>query len=150
MRCNSQLFPAILPGLLFCWLSIGCTGETKPFENLVPVRGVVTLDGKPLPSGSVLFYPVDQVAGQSAVGNIVNGKFNAITTVSSPGVIVGKYQLCILAPDESKGTAPLDSNDIPPAPPSLVPEKYTSIATSGLDVDVSQGMAPLKLELKSP
>lgn len=72
-----------------------------------------------------------------------------ITTSSSPGVQVGKYKVAIT----SLEVDPNAPQEMPPpgtviAPPkSLIPEKYTKISTSGIEIEVKPSMAALKYEL---
>jgi len=136
--------------LMIAICSIGCGGVSiKPFDNIVRCSGTVTLDGKPLPSGSVAFVPIDVAVGQPAVGTINSGKFEMVTTVSSPGVIAGKYQVCVQAFDPMQTIETAEPGQAPIAPRSLIPKKYTDVSTSGWTVDVAPGMDPLHLELTS-
>lgn len=122
---------------------MGCQkGASLP--NLVVVKGTVALDGQPLTSGTVSFAPADS-EGQPATGKIVDGKFTMFTSVDSPGVVPGNYKVRI----ESLDDALPDPADPSPKPTSLIPEKYSSIETSELEVEVSDGMAELSFDLES-
>lgn len=131
----------------------GC-GESGGLSGSVPVTGTVQFDGAPLEEGTVGFAPKDPANGQPATGHIKNGKFTMLTTASSPGVIAGDYLVRITSVD--LGTAQALPPGVPPnpnAPPpevlSLIPKKYGDIKTSGLEVSVKPGMAPLNFELDS-
>ncbi len=132
---------------------VGC-GTAEGLSGSVPVTGTVTIDGSPLEEGTVGFAPKNPAVGQPATGQIKDGKFSMQTTVSSPGVIAGDYQVRIISVD--LGTAQALPPGVPPnpnAPPpevlSLIPKKYGDIATSGLEVSVKPGMEPLNFELDS-
>ena len=86
------------------WLSllllaavIGCSNSPYP---LVPVSGVVTLDGQPLPNARVAFEPQSQGQGLD-VGPGSYGKTNAeghfeLETIDgTPGAIVGPHRVAI-------------------------------------------------------
>jgi hypothetical protein len=49
----------------------GCGGVER-----VPLNGDVTLDGQPLPDGSIVFLPAGGQGGPKAVGRIVQGKYS--------------------------------------------------------------------------
>ncbi|MDB5337021.1 MAG: hypothetical protein JWN70_2640, partial [Planctomycetaceae bacterium] len=137
----------IILGLL---VLAGCGGDdVKPFNNLVPVSGTVSFDGKPVPQGSVSFTPVDPT-GQAASSKITNGSFKMLTTVSAPGVIAGKYKVRIESkelPPEGAAAAPPPTGAVKPVK-SLIPAKYGDVNTSGLEVDVVKGMPAIKWDLK--
>ncbi|MDB5338353.1 MAG: hypothetical protein JWN70_3972 [Planctomycetaceae bacterium] len=122
----------------------GCTDSGTSMSNLVPVSGVVSLEGEPLESGTVFFIP-EEMTGQPASGQINEGKFTMLTTVDSRGVVAGKYSVRI----ESRITPDPSPTDFYPKPgPSLIPEKYTDAKTSGLTVDVESGMSAINWNLK--
>lgn len=136
--------------VLLCLCAAGCVDNSggKRIGNLVPVTGTVTFDGQTLEKGTVQFFPADPTSAcQSAIGEIKDGKFTMMTTISAPGVVAGDYQVRITATDSVQDTpAP---GETPVAPDSLIPEKYGNINTSGLEVTISPGDAPLQFELVS-
>lgn len=75
------------PALL---LAAGCGGEQGPPRQ--PVSGAIKLDGKPLPSGSITFAPIE--GGAAATGEVSDGQFQI---GSSSGPPPGHYQVEILA-----------------------------------------------------
>ena len=90
-----------------------------------PVEGVVTLDGKPLAQGLILFEPSSGSPSGTAVGTKIRaGKF---TIAATEGPVAGDYQVRIYAssgaqaPPNSKGstTAPRPMVD-------LIPQTYNS------------------------
>ena len=125
----------------------GCGGGdgVKPFDNLVPVSGTVTVEGKPLAQGTVEFIP-EAPTGQTASGKVSNGSFTMSTTVSAPGVVAGKYKVQIDS-KEPLAAGPPPTGKVEP-PKSLIPVKYADAKTSGLEVDVVKGMPAIKWDLK--
>jgi len=104
---------------IFC---LGCGGT-------VPLEGVITLDGKPLPKAHVVLSPVDRaVDGPFVADTDSDGRFSlgAIGRPSS-GVRPGTYRLSI-------STAFSMDSDAPP-PKELVPARYVR----GVDYEVGAG-----------
>lgn len=109
------------------------TAACKPSHEreTAPVRGVVKLDGKPLPSGYVFLSPP---SGRMAKGAIQeDGSFVLGTYHADDGAQVGKHPVVVapLPGDERRGIAPERIVNIPP--------KYSAAATSGLTIDVKSG-----------
>jgi hypothetical protein len=72
---------------------VGCNGETEPLT--MRVWGDVTLDGKPLDEGSIVFSPAENTAGGSAGGGIKQGRYDVPSTAGL--VSGGKYRVEITA-----------------------------------------------------
>jgi hypothetical protein len=78
------------------WLAValaalaGC-GSGDGIKKVV-VHGEVQFDGKPLPHGQILFYPLAETRGPVSTASINDGKFVA---KSKGGVPVGKHQVKI-------------------------------------------------------
>ena len=132
--------------LLTVVLTLGCGGGTASLPDLVKVSGTVKCNGKPLESGTVSFSPVDPKVGQPVTGIVKNGSFELVTSVSSPGVVIGKYQVSVASVDGA--AVPSDPSKPKPVVTSPVPKKYGNPKTSGLEVDVKEGLAPLDWDLK--
>ncbi|MDB5335624.1 MAG: hypothetical protein JWN70_1243 [Planctomycetaceae bacterium] len=129
-----------LIGALCLVVAGGCNGDdTKPFKNLVPVTGYVSFQGEPLEHGIVSFAPVAP-DGQAATGQVTNGRFTMMTTVSARGVIAGKYKVIVESNETSDGAPSTNPSQLYAKPKSLIPEKYKSVATSGLEIEVVSGM----------
>ncbi|WP_437222298.1 hypothetical protein SH661x_002717 [Planctomicrobium sp. SH661] len=135
---------------------MGCFGyRADSLPNIVPVSGTVTYNGKPLDHGTVMFTPEDIVNGNSATGDIVDGKFTMATTASSPGVQIGKYKVAIVCTELHYPPQPVDPEKVKeikivPFKPlkSLIPERFTRVDTSQLEVEVVKGMERLTYDLK--
>jgi hypothetical protein len=86
--------------LLLCWIALtviaGCRGGEDKYDRL-PFSGTVTLDGKPLASGYVIFMPKDGQPTQST-GMISEGKFEV---TKKAGTVAGKYAVAIFSGAES-------------------------------------------------
>lgn len=122
---------------------LGGCGPAGP--EIVPVRGTITLNGGSWPQdGKLYITPVQAAQGQPETPGYAafdkEGKFVADCPLGS-GLVPGKYRLGIeswqLSPDETRPNKPEGV--------SLVPDKYRSPATSGLEFDVKSGAGPVEL-----
>jgi hypothetical protein len=96
-----------------------------------PVRGTVTYLGKPVPNGTVNFM---HASGPTASGAIQrDGSYTLTTFRSGDGAVPGSYTVVIVAIADMSGRLPEDRN---PLPPPIVPDQYTSVATSPLRAEV--------------
>ncbi|MCZ2340549.1 MAG: hypothetical protein LC104_01980 [Bacteroidales bacterium] len=131
MRNSHIRLSRVMLLLLGCGL-VGCSG--KAFDTH-PVTGLVTVNGKPLASGSVTF--VSTSGGPPATGEIgPDGRYTLTTEKPNDGAAPGKYTVMIIALPDMTNRAPEDRN---PLPAPLVPEKYLSTSTSGLTAEVKAG-----------
>lgn len=111
----------------------GCGGGGP---KIVPVSGVVLIDGQPLTYGHVQVLPT---GWRPASGRIdANGRFTLTTTAANDGCAVGTHTVVVLAgesitPETMKWHAP---------------QRYADPATSGLTVTISGPTDDLKIELK--
>jgi hypothetical protein len=105
------------------------------------VHGTVTIDGKPLASGSVVTLPN---SGRGARGLITNGEFDLGTSGTTDGAIVGKHKFAVSAQEQQQG------GPEGPAGKLLVPERYTNPETSGFTFDVKPGDNNFELKLTTP
>ena len=69
------------PELFFAWARFAGLLTDEP---RLPVKGTVTLDGRPLPHGYVIFTPVDFVGAGPIVGRVLN---------STAGVPIGEFSI---------------------------------------------------------
>jgi len=99
-----------------CWM-LGCA----PHSTTVPVSGRVSVDGKPLIHGSILFE--DRRTKESFVSPVENGVFEFVSN-GELGLPMGNYGVGI------NSTAPNN-------PGSVVPEKYRLPQTSELTCSIT-------------
>lgn len=71
---RSVEFPACFVGLLAAMFVSGC-GKPADGPARVAAKGMVTLDGEPLPHGVIRFVPVDGFEGPKASATIEQGVF---------------------------------------------------------------------------
>jgi hypothetical protein len=106
----------------------GCGSNDK---KTAVVRGIVTYNGKAVPNGTISFIPVE---GRSATGEIKpDGSYTLTTFRKGDGAIIGQHKVVIVAMEDMSNRLPEARN---PMPPSIIPLKYTSLATSDLRADV--------------
>lgn len=114
-------------------------------EPTAEVSGTVTLDGRPLPYGTVTFYP--QANGKVAYGTIEASGNYELTSSDKQGISPGEYRVVITA------VRPLPSpvgQGLPIPGQQLVPPKFTQLATTVLRFTLSAGPNRIDLPLRSP
>ena len=116
---------------------VGLTGCGEGGPKIVPVSGIVLIDGQPLTYGHIQVIPTGWRPASGRIGG--DGRFTLTTTVSGDGCAVGTHPVAILAgesltPETMKWHAP---------------KRYADIATSGLTVTITGPTDDLKIELKS-
>jgi hypothetical protein len=128
-------------------LLVGCNRGPR----MVPVSGVVLLDGKPVEGAAVLFTP--DAGGRPADGATdKEGKFTLQTFQPADGAVLGKYKVAVVGMRMTGIQATADglSGEVDASKVRevwFVPKKYSTPDTSGLAVEVKPGLAPLKFEL---
>ena len=83
--------------LATCVACVGCSNQPE----VAPVRGVVMMDGKPLPGGRIMFEPIasgdNKVIGKSAFGEIESdGTFVLMTYEEGDGALVGSHHPVVM------------------------------------------------------
>ena len=130
-------------------LVVGC--GPKSGLDLVPVRGEVTYNGKPLAEGTVVYLPEQASAGRQATGPLQpDGSFSLTTQKRDDGVMKGSYQIVVYAykphPGEPKTReeheAMVQKGGIERG--HIIPMKYTEPATSGLSDTVDENHSGFK------
>jgi hypothetical protein len=125
--------------LLGCCLS-GCGGTGN---NLVPVTGSVSVNGKPAGEASVLFHSeISDAVTPSAVTK-ADGTFTVMSGLE-PGIAPGKYKVTIVWPDASKKPtqAQIMMGTAEPGP-DLLKGKYAAKATTKLTAEVTSSTTAL-------
>lgn len=107
----------------------------------MPVGGVVKLDGRPLPHGSVMFRPAEGRAAQGVID--ADGRFELTTYRPGDGIRPGPavVRVACFEPNTFDAYGALVHGA------SLIPERYADYSTSGITIEVAPGMAPVELKL---
>ena len=118
----------------------------------MPVSGTLTYQGQPLESFRVTFVPKEGDRTSSGLTD-ASGNFKLGTNTVGDGAPPGNYTVTVafVPPEEADTTTavPIDDPSKLPKPKVKVPEKYSSMADSGLTQEVpSGGIRDLKLDLQ--
>jgi hypothetical protein len=139
---------AALAALLF--LS-GCGSKSE--LDMVPIKGEVTYNGKPVTEGSVVYIPVEST-GRQATGKLQpDGTFELTTREANDGAVAGEYRIvvhAVKAPwEEMPSREEMEKRGRQPVVMKFtVPERYTKPETSGLIDSVDSSHSGFKkLEL---
>jgi len=123
---------------LLASLASGCGGIYD-----ASVTGKVTLEGSPVPRGTVSYNPVQQ--GPTAYGLIKEDGSYLVRVGREEGLPAGEYRVSVVANEES---TPNKNPSLPPTPGKpITPRWYRSSKTSGLNATVSAGANKIDLEL---
>jgi hypothetical protein len=128
--------PILLARPLFCLLlgamfllATGC--KQSQFPKTVSVQGKITYQGKPVPSGTVGFVPVDD-ENRPASGEIAaDGTYRVSSFRKKDGVMPGEYKVTI----QSFSSLPTVDNPQRPTV-SRIPMSYTKVAETSLKFTV--------------
>ena len=119
---NPRSFAWLSPIVVISLVLSGCGAP------MVPVRGSVARDGKPLRGGKIEFTPIAQ--GQPAVGLIQpDGTFQLSTNRENDGAMAGQYRITVLGE-----RAP---EDLVPRMILSGPEEFTVDIRPGQDNEVA-------------
>jgi hypothetical protein len=131
---------------------MACVGCSQPPDaELVPVSGRVFLGDTPLAFGTVIFQPQ---AGQAATGKIEpDGRFSLSTNQPDDGALVGRHRVRVMCYSSQDPSRAGDGSQGDSLGELLIPQRYTALASSGIEVMVlAGGNAPfiIKLEPEPP
>jgi predicted small lipoprotein YifL len=133
---------------------LGC-GPKGPV--VVPVSGVVTLDGRPVEKASVVFMPADGQPQPATGVTDAAGKFSLVTVIGPndhAGALPGNYRVVVTKATMSGALADETGLSVDGMQGGikmewLIPEKYSRPDSSGLTAQVQPGMAEVALGLQS-
>jgi hypothetical protein len=121
-------------------------------ENVAPVSGKVTLDNKPLPNATVIFFPDAgvKIPGPGSKGKTdANGEYSLqLMTKDVRGAIIGKHKVQITAYEGDDGTVPSSGPDMKVFRKILVPDRYNGNSELTFDVPPG-GSTSANFDLKS-
>ncbi|HMP05657.1 MAG TPA: carboxypeptidase-like regulatory domain-containing protein [Lacipirellulaceae bacterium] len=142
MTCSDRRFRGASLAVAVAALSasLGCGGA---FD--ASVSGVVSLDGAPVPRGTVSFAPID--SGPTAYGLIGSDGRYVLHTGREEGLPPGEYRVSVVATEVSPPRGP--QGGPPPLGKMLTPLWYRDIATSGLSFTVNRGKNQIDIQLNS-
>lgn len=144
MNCKCKPHVLTTASITVVWFTaIGC-GVSR--EETAPVSGTVTLDGRPVTSGTVVFYPTDGRTAMARIGD--DGQYELTTYIPGDGARLGSHKVTVESRSLRGGsastpaTAAVADDRIPlgPAGPPVVqwvvPQAYAQRATTPLVVEV--------------
>ena len=144
-----------------CLLGLAATSCTSG-PQLGNVSGRVTVGGKPVTSGTIMFHPD---AGPTAVGAIQpDGAYTLRTIKPGDGAVVGSHRVTIQATNVGSGSLvdPKSFNEeislsrkggkvlIPGKVTWVVPEIYSRAESSALTAKVEPGSNTLNFDIPKP
>ena len=110
----------------------GCA--QPPRELLLPVQGMITLDGQPLPRGAVTLHPLStKTTWHQPTGMIEPAGRYIVYTNSSAGAPPGAYRVVVFASEATTGS---DGTARPGLPKSLIPNRYNQPDQTPLRLEV--------------
>jgi hypothetical protein len=136
-----------IPFVVALAIALGCEkkGPTVP-DDLTPVQGVATIDGKPLAGVAVTFCSETE-GGPSAAGvTDQSGRFQLTSFPIGNGARPGKYKVIVVSRAVG-GYSPQSANQTPAAT-ATIPATYGIPATTSLSATVP-ATGDIVLELKS-
>ena len=133
-------------------LSTGC--QSSDHVDLAPVAGTVTVDGKPVEQGTIMF---EKTGARSATGQIRDGKIVDVTTYDvNDGAPIGSHRVAVFVTGAAKTAVNDNPGQVQKFDPnymgggSLIPSRYNDPAKSTLTADVKDGGPnEFKFELSS-
>ncbi len=139
---SDRYLPLILVGCSIATAAIAGCGDGGLGSQ---VSGYVTLDGKAIGPGVVVFAPEGNKRNPATGAIQPNGNYT-LKTANTAGLIPGKYTASVSVIDE-----PIPAPGVRNMNPGkqLIPEKFTSTETSQLNFDVTPGNNTINIELKS-
>lgn len=143
--------PASLLSLFVIMMCLNGCGPSGPV--VIPVSGVITLDGKPVENAAVMF--VSASGGRPAAGSTnANGEYKLTTFADDDGCVLGKHRVSITL-NRVEGSGGTNTPEGAVSGSGLIktiwiiPEKYSDPTTSGLTEEISREHHRCDYALKS-
>lgn len=134
---------------------VGCGSDPHVANrpDVVPVTGVVTLDGAPVEGATVTFVntagmaPGEQVTGRSSVGRTdESGRFELTTFESGDGAVPGGYTVTVTKYEVQATGGGGTTTDVSEEGGSLEGESYTAPDEESADADTATNLLPEKYD----
>ena len=133
----------------------GCgtaSASSKPESPLAPVKGSISLDGKPLEGATVIFSPQGSMMGDGAIAvTDASGNYEAICG-GATGAPIGTYKILISRLVDPSGKPVIATLETPPAnlgARESMPPKFSDHAVSSLKCTVATGGGTFDFKLTS-
>jgi hypothetical protein len=120
---------------VFVSATVVCLPGCGSGQKIVPVSGIVLIDGQPLTKGSVQVMPTGHRAATGTIGP--DGRFTLTTNDDGDGCVTGTHPVRVIG---NENVGPSDIR-------WLAPKKYSSPEESGLKVTIDGPTKDLKIEL---
>lgn len=134
-----------------CVIGLSGCGARPDGLPLMPVSGVVAINGKPTSGVMISFIPIGATRGRGAGGQTdANGRYELVNTQGKPGVAVGSYKVVanrFVLPD---GTAFSPNSKTTLANSSardVLPAKYSAFDRTTLTAMVHEGVNTIDFSL---
>jgi hypothetical protein len=138
---------------LFCFasaLSAGCGSSeyVATVEPTVPAAGVIMYQGKPLDFYRISFIPDGKRPASGMTDK--EGRFTLGTNAEGDGAAVGKHIVMVEYVGPPSNEEPGKETFAPPPAASVkVPEKFNSVETSAVTIDIpATGQKDIKINLE--
>jgi hypothetical protein len=135
---------AVLAALTLC----GCKKSAPP---IVPVTGIVMLDGQPLPKAEVRFYPQEEGLPSNYIGMAVtddNGRYTLMTNGQSGGCAgVNKITIAEGPPPDNarvQGAFEAYKQTLKNRP---IPDRFGRLSAETLTITVAAGQSEYPIDL---
>jgi hypothetical protein len=158
-RISVLKFVACVSTALALAAILGC-GDDTGLDKRYPVSGTVKYNGKPVEKGRIDFIPAKPGQGRAAGGDITDGAYSLTTATKDDGALPGSYKVTVSALEidmsSVKGTpgggqAGRQSKEFAKVQKDakmLVPQKFSSVETSGLSQEVKAQSNQINFDLK--
>lgn len=146
---------SVRAGLLFlCAVACaGCGGPAAVKLDVVPAKGVVTLDGQPLANADVTAIPLGDTEGAGGTARTnAQGEFSITHFRGEPGLPKGEYRVTVSLRKLPDGSVPPVNDPTPPIESPAVetlPPAYSQIDTTTLRWNLAADGAPTTFALKA-
>jgi len=127
--------------------AVGCSGGSR--EPVGQVGGLVSIGGKPVNGGQIMFVPTS--IGPTATGVIgPDGRYTLTTFKPGDGAVLGAHEVLIESMPVVDAVLPeaLLSGKPPTAPKAEIPVKYGIPRKSGLSATVTSGSNAIDFALE--